>query len=692
MQEAIQSLDDMFYLRQLPSGRTMWVGGTDIIDMIPTANYNCSFTAVDSIESFHDMFYLLMVGCGVGFSTEWEHVKKLPLFNKNIELVVQPYNWNQSYADETIVQDEMFNPTAKVIYVGDSREGWAKGVQKFFELLAEKTVTKITVNVDSIRPQGERLKRFGGKSSGPESYVDMLKLIHQVIVEAPEEPFIGPDELDINRRITGWDTLTRKQHEEIYGGMARLRPIDVLDISNIIGKNVVAGGVRRTAQIALFDAEDDQMLHAKDEFWADPRTQHRNMSNNSIMFWGKPKRSYLNKLVDSIKNSYEPGFINAQAAAKRRPNFAGVNPCAEILLANRGFCNLATVFMTTAITGGMLDVGMLKRLVRQATRHCMRITNVDIELPKWDAVQKRDRLLGVNLTGIEDAFDAATAGGRMVHTVDEDGNIKTVHADQLLADLREAANEEADTYSVEMGIPRPLLVTTVQPSGTLSQLVACSSGFHRSFAPYFIRRVRINSFDALARTVRQQGYKVYPEFGKGWTKLPAEFHDHVFKVTGNDNLYTMTSKHFDMLDDYTKDMILDLADTWVVEFVVKTAAKSKAADESAIDQFDRYLAAQKNWTDHNTSATIQVGDDEWLPLFKKLHDNWDDYIGVSFQNKSNDKYDLAPYEAIEEDEYNERIAGQQAIDIALLNAIENGSNSADDDLDAACATGACPVR
>lgn len=697
--QAEQSLEDMFWLRQLPSGRTMWVGGTDIIDEIPTANYNCSFVAVDSLESFRDMFYLLMVGCGVGFSTEDKHVSKLPIFNKNIDLVIQPYNWNKSYREATVTEVEMFRASGRVIYIGDSREGWADGVLEFLTLHTDPKVDKITINVDNVRPQGERLKKFGGKASGPDSYLDMLKLIHQVILEAPSPRSPHTDALHAGLDLpTPPGMPTHEQWESMYGGICNLRPIDVLDIGNIIGKNVVAGGVRRTAEIALFDADDNQMLTAKDQFWASPRTQHRNMSNNSVMFWDKPELDYLDNLKESIKNSYEPGFINARAASKRRENFSGVNPCAEILLANRGFCNLSTVFMTSAVSNNSIDLTLLVRLVRAATRHCLRITNVNIELPKWDAVQKRDRLLGVNLTGCEDAFDAAYVDSnskgddpRRVR-VSQSGISSTVSVASLLKVLSEAANNEATKYASEMGINRPLLVTTVQPSGTLSQLVACSSGFHKSFAPFFIRRVRINSFDALARTVKKLGYKIYPESGKGWTKLPAEYQDYAKSIIGSSDLHLATSQDFDKCDSFIQDMILELADTWVVEFVVSTSARTKAADETALSQLNRYFSYQANWTDHNTSATIQVGDAEWDGLFKSLHTRWDEYIGVSFQNKSNDKYDLAPYEAITEQEYRTRIVKQVPIDIKMLNDIENGFNSADDDLDAGCATGACPVR
>jgi ribonucleoside-diphosphate reductase alpha chain/ribonucleoside-triphosphate reductase len=684
LKRAEQMFDDFFWINQLPSGRTLWVGGTEIVKSVPSANYNCSFTVIDKLKAFHDLFYLLMVGCGVGFSVEKQYVDQLPLFKKGIEVAIKDYEWcgcpaapELTEVNYTENQYDKYAFTATMT-IGDSKEGWAGGLLEFLEIHTNPEVDVINVDGDYIRPQGTRLKRFGGKASGPEPYFAMLNKIVKVINNAPEEK-------------PGW---------------VRLRPIDVLDICNVIGQNVVAGGVRRTAEIALMDADDKEMLHAKDNYWLSPDTQHRAMSNNSVMFWEKPSLDYLLELKESIANAYEPGFVNAFAASLRRPNFAGFNPCVEILLAPDGFCNLTTIFVTACLkaikNGQAIDMDMLKRLIRQGVQHTMHITNVRIELDGWREVQWRDRLLGVNPTGFEDAIDAAFSGEHWDETHGYDNRVVNVilngretklTVDAVKVFLNHEAKKEADEYAFELRIPRPLLVTTVQPGGTLSQLRVCSSGFHKSFAPFYIRRVRINSFDALAKMVKQLGYKVYPEVFQGWNKIGQEFVPYIKSVTGKDpHVDNMTSKDFDLLDPYAQDEVLKQADTWVVEFAVKTPATTSAADEGAIEQFERYLSYQTYWTDHNTSATIQVGEGEWEPLFERIHQDWDKYIGVSFQNKSNDKYDLAPYEAITEEEYDERIKLCVPMDVELLNQIENGVNSADDALDAACNTGACPAR
>jgi adenosylcobalamin-dependent ribonucleoside-triphosphate reductase len=622
--EAEKMFDDVFNLRYLPAGRTLWVGGTPIIDHVSEANFNCSFTAIEKIGDIKDLFFLLMVGTGVGFSVEKKYISKLPKFNPNIKLTIQPYT--EKPADQRIEQtsyDSDVDGTASLI-IGDSREAWANGLEAFLNQMTDGSLKEIIVNVDNVRPKGERLKRFGGKASGPEPYVQMLAKIHEVVSSTD----------------------------------GTLKPVDVLDICNIAAENVVAGGVRRSAELAMVDADEDEAIYAKKGYWLTGK-YHRAMSNNSIAFWEKPTKEYLGKLVDSIKESYEPGFINAKAANARRPWFSGVNPCSEILLTNKGFCNLSTVFAPAFVNEkNELELYELEKSVRASARHCLRVTNVDISLKEWDKNQKRDRLLGVNLTGVEDAFDRC--------------GIKPEKRGYIFNLLRSAANDEATKYAKEMRVPTPLLVTTIQPGGTLSQLNAsgpCSPGFHKSFAPFIKRTVRISSHDALAKTVLKQGYKVYPDPMSG-----------------------ISSAEFEAMTPQQQKKCLSTVATWVVVFGIKTGAKMQAADESAISQLERYKQYLQDYADHNVSSTIQVGDEEWDQVIDWIHENWDNYIGVSFQNKSNDKYDLPPYEAVTEEEYNKIMESCPPIDHDLLNKIENGHFSADDDLGNDCAGGACPIR
>lgn len=625
--EAESMFDAVFNLRVFPAGRSLWVGGTPAVAGRGLANFNCSFLVVDEFPAMVEAFYALMVGAGVGFRVLPRDVEKLPPINPRIVIAHKPYNGKKP--GDRIEHTQVYEETGSVyIVVGDSKEGWIDSLARYLDAVQRPDVESIMINYDSIRPAGEVLKTFGGRASGHAALRDMFRSLHKIVCSGSE----------------------------------RLRPVQVMDMLNIIGTAVVVGGVRRTSEITLFSPDDREILDAKVDLWTEGSPNygkfHRGMSNNSIFFERKPTREELQDIFSRILSNGEPGFLNAVAARKRRPNFNGINPCAEILLDSRGTCNLTEVnLMAFVDEDGKIDYTGLRRAVGIATRIGMRLTNVDIELAGWDAVQKRDRLTGVSLTGIMDAVDKAG--------LDEDALV------ELLDTLNADANEWARQYAHEMRTPSPLLVTTVKPSGTISQLPTVSSGVHRAFAPYYIRRVRIASTDPLARVMLDLGFPVYPE---------ATY---------------MVPERYAVLPPFEKMDALRNASTWVIEFPVRTAARVRAADESAVQQFRRYLLLQSSWTDHNTSITITFSPDEVPALIDELLSNWDDYVAVSFLPKDTTAYPLMPYEEITEAEYNERRAAIAQVHpdliTGLLTEYENG-NLATELTDADCIGGACPVR
>jgi ribonucleoside-diphosphate reductase alpha chain/ribonucleoside-triphosphate reductase len=625
--EAEQLYDLIFNLKVFPAGRTLWVGGTEAAKKFPTANFNCSFRVIDSIEAFGDLFYLLLVGTGVGFRILPSDVDKIPTFNKNILLTNYPYNPvpKNERRDRTIVTGN----GAKYISIGDSKDGWVEALKEFLILMQYPDVKHIYINYDIIRPKGELLKTFGGRASGPTGLANMFAGIHQIITE------------------TG-----------------KLSPVNCLDICNLIGEAVVVGGVRRTSEIGLFEYSDTDVLNAKTDLWTENTPNygkyHRSMSNNTIFFNNRPNISILHDIFDAIKNNGEPGLLNAKAASYRRPNFNGINPCAEILLDNRGLCNLSTVNLMAFVEDGQLNVAQVYNAIQMATRVGLRQTNVELELPDWDYIQKRDRLIGVSLTGYMD----------MLYAINKENDL--VYQDHLLSALNTMANTEAVNYAREMRIPTPLLVTTVKPEGTISQLPTVSSGIHRSYAPYYIRRVRISGHDPLAKVMRDLNYPIYPENGQS----------------------NYTAAEFAQLPYDKQNEVLANCDTWVIEFPVKTAAKEKSVDETAISQFNRYLQFQKQYTDHNTSITITVGDDEWDELIASIYNNWDNYIAISFLPKADGLYPLMPYEAITEDEFNYR--NNQIVDADIAEQLEyierQYYSTSDGELDPSCETGVCSPR
>jgi ribonucleoside-diphosphate reductase alpha chain/ribonucleoside-triphosphate reductase len=506
------------------------------------------------------------------------------------------------------------------------------------------------INYDSVRPQGELLKTFGGRASGHTALRDMFTQIHKVIRR-------GKDHLDT---------------------------VQAMDIMNIIGSCVVVGGVRRSSEITLFDINDASVMDAKMNLWSDPAkadVRYRSMSNNSVYFTEKPTVAQLKDIFSRIINNGEPGFINANAAAKRRPYYAGTNPCSEILLANNGVCNLSEVNVAGYVkhvpgsTNKYIDMASLFDAIRLAAKVGLRMTNVTLELPHWDSVQKRDRLIGVSLTGYVEAMDAVGCDTTLPYSgvpVMYGTEKTTIRLNEFLSQINAVANSEANAYANEMRVPVPLLTTTVKPSGTIAQLPTVSSGGHSSYAPFYVRRVRISSFDPLAKTMLSIGYPVYPEAN------------------------TMMPKDFESLSNFDKMRVLDLAQTWVVEFPIKTSAPRSANTESAVAQLRRYLILQNDWTDHNTSITITFDESEVDELIKLIYDNWDNYIGVSFLPKNTGAYALMPYEEITEEQY---IARKNALEhitwktiTTELNKREFAQIEEDGDLDADCISGYCPVR
>lgn len=345
--EAEELFDSIFNLKQFPSGRTLWIGGTPVAYEYPMANFNCSFTNIEKWEDLQELFYLLMLGSGVGFKCTLDMAKNIAPIRVDTKLIIAPY---EPVPDDYRLEDtsvRILDNGYATIYVGDSKEGWRDALSEYIELLTEEQnefVHTIKVSFNSVRPRGERLKRFGGTASGPTPLMEMFKGFDNVLKNRID-PHLEPIEAD-------------------RYGYGQVRPIHILDICDMIGSNVVSGGVRRTALLYLFDAKDNESLFAKygiNGFWTTEhfaqhekvRAQmvkmrmpipewfddfskgkniarhgidHRRLSNNSIGFTSKPSNDFLELLFLMIQLDGEPGFINLEEAGRRRPNMQGVNP------------------------------------------------------------------------------------------------------------------------------------------------------------------------------------------------------------------------------------------------------------------------------------------------------------------------------------------------------------------------------
>lgn len=290
-QEAEELFDAIWNLRAFPSGRGLWVAGTDHARNNAMAMFNCAYTNIHTTHDFYDMVILLMNGAGVGFGVREDQVaefRKQGTFTARAAVGIAPY----TYAGTPGMAEHTMR-IGDALIVGDSREGWAEFVRDFLNAYLFSDVPQITVNVDYVRPKGSVLRTFGGFASGPEPLIEFVRGV-----------------------------------ERVCAGQTEITSVMLLDIANLIGRMVVAGGTRRSAQIGLGSAYDTPYSNAKTgDWWKD--FGWRSQSNNSVVFYDKPSAEQLTAMFEQVIEYGEPGFINGAAALKRRSDWAGLNPCAR---------------------------------------------------------------------------------------------------------------------------------------------------------------------------------------------------------------------------------------------------------------------------------------------------------------------------------------------------------------------------
>jgi ribonucleoside-diphosphate reductase alpha chain len=672
LQEEAELLYQMLNeLKVWGSGRTAFVGGTKATDLVPESTMNCSASIVNRVEVFTEAFHLLCLGCGFGFRVYPEDVKQLPRFKNNLKACFLPYNpldWKRGF-DETITLIE-----GDILYVtvGDSREGWCKAISLLLEAsLEDSPYSQVVFDLSSVRPEGTRIRGFGGLASGPDPLISLLKEFNRII--------------------------------SLESNSGELTSVNCLDMMCVMGEVVRSGNVRRSSLICLFHPEDVDLRNAKKGIWTDPSLSHkryRSMSNNSISFNKQtPSLQDLKNILESIRTEGEPGFIradklieNREKAAKLRrkgedislyTRDAGlVNPCAEINLTgvdNSGqFCNLTTLPLPLFVSDeGNVDWESLKICLELITRFGIRQTLVEVSLPEWNKTQKRERLIGVDLCGTWEAFDKM--------------GINSSHdkATELLSWAKKTINEESERYSKQLGIPEPLLTTCAKPNGSYAQILTIASGIHPPYAPYYIRRIRMAKNDALAQTLIHQGVPFYPETSE-WEKYYRKSYPE-----------TQLSV-WEMLDKFCSECPLpESIKTVVFEFPVSTPAKRATSEITAIEQLENYKSHMIHYIEHNASNTITVGEEEWDDVADWLYGNWDYVIGISLLPKFADNaYPLLPYQECTKEEYQDRVASFSSyplkIDTDYMNTLERAIQDPDEvditGLAVACKTGQCAVR
>lgn len=620
-EEAEELYNNIFYLRQFMSGRTNWIGNTTVSYEYPMANFNCAFKIMDSFEAFSEIFYLSMVGAGVGLRILEEDVDKLPNVRIDYDIIHEEYLSIPIEEREDSTSIIFKNNNLARIVVGDSKEGWMSAIETYFNILHShkyRNIKTIVFNYNNVRPKGEVLKKMGGTASGHESLKTMFVKIDKIIKSG-----------------------LRFQK----GNNIKLKPINVLDICTSIGENVVSGGVRRTAQMIIISPNDIESINAKADLYKEVEGKwiknleitHREMSNNSIMYTKRPTREKLHWQIEKMRYSGEPAWINKVALLERMPEATnediGLNPCGEAALRDRGLCNLTSVNVMGFVTEGKLDNAGVKRAFQLATRVAYRMTCVTLELPKWDTVQKENRLLGVSFMGWLDMVNAT--------------NMKREQERELLKELKEVVKMEADSYADSLGLPRSKRTTAIKPEGTQSNLPQVSSGIHYAHSPYYVRRIRISDTDPLVNVCRKLEYPVFEDKGK--------------------------------------------ANTVFIEFPCKSPEGKTKNDVSAIEQLERYLMYQECFVDHNTSITVHVRDHEWSEVEEFVYNNWDKIVAVSFISHVNNFYEDLPYENISEQEYKRRLDLMKPFNPSLIGRYESGEEFDLSD-SSECESGVCPIR
>lgn len=566
----------------MPSMRLFWAAGS-AADFDNACCYNCSYVAISELRDFSELLYLLMCGCGVGFSVEAHTIQKLPIIKKQ-------------------------DVDAKLDYyvVGDSKQGWADALLHGLTTWFSGKDSEFDFSL--LRPAGARLKTMGGRSSGPDPLIDLINFTRTRVLA--------------------------KQGK-------RLSSIDVHDIICKIGEIVVSGGVRRSSLISLSDLDDVEMRDAKKgHFFLS--ANYRQLSNNSVAYDSKPTdiefmREWL-ALAES--GSGERGIFNRGSLAQQIPSrrlktiedgidTVGTNPCGEITLLSKQFCNLTEVVAREEDT-----LKTLKSKIRIAAilgTYQSMLTNFPYLSKEWKENCEKERLLGVSVTG---QWDSPA--------------FRQINVERWAKAIAVDTNKE---YAARFGINSSVSVTCVKPSGTVSQLVNAASGMHPRFAKYYIRRIRISATDPLFQMMKDQKYPYLPETGQS----------------------------------------METANTYVLDFPVEAPAHAITRhDLSALDQLEYWEQVKTHFTEHNPSQTIYVNNGEWMEVGKWVFNHWDLIGGLSFLPKEDNVYRLTPFEEITKEQYEEMVDRLPEIDYSQIMVYEK-EDQTEGSKEYACVGDSCEI-
>jgi ribonucleoside-diphosphate reductase alpha chain len=577
-EEEWQLLEDAMYRhRASPAMRVVQMAGPSL-DRCQSGAFNCCYVACDDLQAFVETLYLLMQGCGVGYSVESEYVDKLPRVRK-----------------------QKGGPARRWV-IADSTEGWCDAFRE--GLHAWVSGEDIDYDYSLIRPYGARLKTKGGRASGPEPLRQLLTFARKVI---------------LNRQGR------------------RLTPRDCHDILCVTGKIVQVGGVRRASEISLSDLDDTEMRDAKKGDWYN-QSPWLDMANNSAVYEEKPDAvTFMEEwLALARSGSGERGIFNRggltrQVPKRRKRAKFGLNPCGEVILRSGQMCNLSIAVARVGDTPETLE----EKVILATIFGTLQSTLTDFRYLRdlWKRNCDEERLLGVDITGQMDCpLLRPGAPGR----------------EQLLDRLKAAVLRTNEEWAARLGIPASAAATVVKPSGNSAWFFDCSSGMHTRWSRHQVRRVRVNRYGPMALFLQAEG-------------VP-----HAIDPM-NDTLLV-----FDFLPDPAPE---------------GTPTRN---DLTAVEQFHNWLVWKEHWTEHNPSATIYVGPDEWLALGHEVYKHFDQVGGLTFLPRDSGTYKLAPNEELTREEYEARRAVFPDIKWAKLSRYEKEDTTAPR-AESACAGGACEL-